>query len=78
MTRSGMQMKFQSVSSIFEVRLTDRGRRKTIRNVQLHSQLTVKFQHFLASGISLENIEGALVTVFFRMENLQLKPQVHC
>ena len=46
MTRSGMQMKFQSVSSIFEVRLADRGRRKTIRIVLFHSELTVKFQHF--------------------------------
>lgn len=71
-------MKSQSVNSIFEVRLADRGRRKIIRNVLFHSDLTVKFQHFLAAGISLENIEGALVTVFFRMENFQLKPQVHC
>lgn len=77
-TRSGMQMKFQSVNSIFEVRLADRGRRKIIRNVLFHSDLPVKFQNFFASGISLENIEGALVTFLFRMENFQLKPQVHC
>ena len=46
MTCLGMQMKFQSVNSIIEVRLTARGRRKTIRIVLFHSELTVKFQHF--------------------------------